>query len=115
MFLFVSAHDLASSENGGFNDPYVKVTLIPGVDNKTRQTKIQRKSANPYFNEVFKFPVALDELLEKCLVLQVFDFDKFSRNDVVGEIQLQMRDVDVTSDVEVWSEIRKNKKVRTCH
>ncbi|GAB6028644.1 hypothetical protein CHUAL_004476 [Chamberlinius hualienensis] len=106
----IEAHDLVSSENGGFNDPYVKLSLMPQVDTKSRQTKILRKSANPYFNEVFKFPVAQEDLAEKSLLLQVFDFDKYSRNDVVGEILLHMSDVDVTSDLEVWSEIKKNKK-----
>lgn len=108
----IEAHDLVSSENGGFNDPYVKMSLVPQVDTKTRQTKIIRKSTNPYFNEVFKFPVAQEDLAEKSLLLQVFDFDKFSRNDVVGEILLHMSEVDVTSDLEVWSEIKKNKKPR---
>lgn len=106
----IEAHDLVQSEQGGFHDPYVKVTLLPEVDGKKRQTNIRRNSTNPFFNEVFTFPVAADELPERTLLFQVFDYDKFSRNDMVGEVRLALRDVDVTSELEVWSSIKRNKK-----
>jgi hypothetical protein len=41
----------------------------------------------------------------------VFDYDRFSRNDVVGEVCMNMDEFDVASSVEVWGEITKNKKV----
>jgi len=41
----------------------------------------------------------------------VFDYDRFSRNDVVGEVSMNMDEFDVASSVEVWGEITKNKKV----
>lgn len=47
-----------------------------------------------------------------CLFwFQVFDYDRFSRNDVVGEVCMSMDEFDVASNVEVWGEITKNKKV----
>jgi hypothetical protein len=46
-----------------------------------------------------------------CSLFQVFDYDRFSRNDVVGEVCMSMDEFDVASDVEVWGEITKNKKV----
>lgn len=42
---------------------------------------------------------------------QVFDYDRFSRNDVVGEMRVNMMDLDITSSIEIWGEITKNKKV----
>ncbi|KAI4463434.1 synaptotagmin [Holotrichia oblita] len=42
--------------------------------------------------------------------LRVFDYDRFSRNDVVGEVRMSMDEFDVTSSIEVWGEITKNKK-----
>ncbi|XP_047112001.1 synaptotagmin-5, partial [Schistocerca piceifrons] len=106
----IEAHDLAGSEQGGFSDPYVRLSLVPPVDNRKRQTAIHRHDPNPFFNQHFKFPVSHQDLQEKTLVLQVFDYDRFSRNDVIGEVRMSMEDLDVTSSVEVWGEISKHKK-----
>ena len=89
----------------------MKVSLIPEVDNKTRRTDIRRNCPDPYFNEIFKFPVTYDELVDKYLLFQVFDYDRFSRNDVTGEVRIDMREVDITSEIEVWSEIHKGARV----
>lgn len=44
-------------------------------------------------------------------MLQVFDYDRFSRNDVIGEVSMSMEDFDVSGGtLEVWGEITKNKK-----
>ncbi|KAG8232234.1 hypothetical protein J437_LFUL011787 [Ladona fulva] len=104
------AHDLTGSAQGGFNDPYVRLRLVPEVDSRKRQTSIHRGDPNPFFDEHFKFPVAHDQLQDKTLVLQVFDYDRYSRNDVVGEVCMPMDEFDVTSSIEVWGEITKNKK-----
>lgn len=107
---FVLAHDLAGSDQGGFNDPYVRLSLIPEIDSRKRQTTIHRNDPNPLFDQHFKFPISHEELQSKTLVLQVFDYDRFSRNDVIGEVRMSMDEFDVTSNIEVWGEITKNKK-----
>lgn len=110
IFKWLPAHDLAASDQGGFNDPYVRLTLIPEVDSRKRQTSIHRNDPNPFFDQHFKFPVSHEDLQCKTLVLQVFDYDRFSRNDVIGEVRMSMDEFDVTSNIEVWGEITKNKK-----
>jgi len=65
------AHDLAGSDQGGFNDPYIRLYLTPEVDTRKRQTNIHRNDPNPFFDEHFKFPVSQDDLKEKSLTLQV--------------------------------------------
>ena len=67
----IEAHNLAGSEQGGFNDPYVKLTLSPEVDARKRQTPIHRNDPNPCFDQHFKFPVSHEELQDKTLLLQV--------------------------------------------
>ncbi|XP_071651461.1 synaptotagmin-5 isoform X1 [Temnothorax longispinosus] len=109
----IEAHDLAGSDQGGFNDPYVKLTLSPEVDSRKRQTQIHRNDPNPFFDQHFKFPVSYEELQEKTLVLQVFDYDRFSRNDVVGSVRVAMDSLELvssTSSVEVWGEIARERK-----
>lgn len=66
----IEAHDLAGTDQGGFNDPFVKLTLSPEIDNKKRQTPIHRNEPNPLFDQHFKFPVSHDDLQDKTLVLQ---------------------------------------------
>lgn len=106
----IEAHDLAGSDQGGFNDPYVRLSLQPEIDTRKRQTAIHRNDPNPFFDQHFKFPVSHEDLQSKTLVLQVFDYDRFSRNDVIGEVRMSMDEFDVTSSIEVWGEITKNKK-----
>ncbi|KAL6422249.1 hypothetical protein ACFW04_010923 [Cataglyphis niger] len=109
----IEAHDLAGSDQGGFNDPYVKLNLSPEVDNRKRQTQIHRNDPNPFFDQHFKFPVSYEELQEKTLVLQVFDYDRFSRNDVVGSLRVAMDSLELvssTSSVEVFGEITRERK-----
>lgn len=101
---------MAGIDQGGFNDPYVRLSLLPEVDSRKRQTAIHRNDPNPFFDQHFKFPVSHDDLQSKALVLQVFDYDRFSRNDVIGEVRMTMDEFDVTSSIEVWGEIVKNKK-----
>lgn len=67
----IEALDLTGSDQGGFNDPFVKLTLSPEVDNRKRQTRIHRNDPNPCFDQHFKFPVSHEELQEKTLLLQV--------------------------------------------
>ena len=69
----IEAHDLAGSDQGGFNDPYVKLTLSPEVDSRKRQTQIYRNETNPFFDQQFKFPVSNDELQDRTLVLQAIN------------------------------------------
>lgn len=58
-FLWLSlAHDLARGDQGGFNDPYIRVFLSPEVDTRKRETTIHRNESNPFFDEHFKFPVS---------------------------------------------------------
>ncbi|XP_072751100.1 synaptotagmin-5 isoform X2 [Anoplolepis gracilipes] len=109
----IEAHDLAGSDQGGFNDPYVKLSLSPEVDSRKRQTQIHRNDPNPFFDQHFKFPVSYEELQEKTLVLQVFDYDRFSRNDVVGSLRVAMESLELVSStcsVEVFGEIARERK-----
>ncbi|KAL4641980.1 synaptotagmin-9 [Arapaima gigas] len=79
------AEDLPAKDFSGTSDPYVKIYLLP--DRKTKhQTKVHRKTLNPVFDEVFLFPVAYTELPSRKLHFSVYDFDRFSRHDVIGQV-----------------------------
>ncbi|KAL2093999.1 hypothetical protein ACEWY4_011311 [Coilia grayii] len=79
------ADNLPAKDFSGTSDPYVKIYLLP--ERKTKhQTKVHRKTLNPVFDEVFLFPVAYAELPMRKLHFSVYDFDRFSRHDLIGQV-----------------------------
>eukprot|EP00057_Strongylocentrotus_purpuratus_P015222 XP_011669696.1 PREDICTED: synaptotagmin-5 [Strongylocentrotus purpuratus] len=91
---------------GVSSDPYVKISLEPDEERKIKQSVVQRRTLNPVWNEIFKFPTTYEELQEKTVRFSVFDFDKFSRHDAIGEVLVRINDVDVSRELDVWSELR---------
>lgn len=49
---------------------------------------MHRKTLNPVFNETFQFSVPLAELAQRKLHFSVYDFDRFSRHDLIGQVVL---------------------------
>ncbi len=97
---------------GGTSDPYVKLSLEPDPERKIKQSNVQRKTLNPTFNESFKFPMTFEETHDKTLRMNVYDFDKFSRHDAIGEVTIPLADVDVSREVNVWSDLEDPQAVR---
>lgn len=114
---FVVAQDLPPSEridhDGCFGDPYIKVSLDPTVDERVRQSSVKRKTANPFYNEYFKFPATYDDIKESTIVFNVFDYDKFSRHKLVGEVRIDLSKVETSNSVEMWCDVQKQNPVRT--
>ena len=102
-------------EEGGFRDPYVRLLLEPEVDKRKRQTLIHRGETNPYFDQHFKFPVSRDQLQGKELVLQVLDYDRYSHNDIIGEVRVSIDELDLSKSVEVNETIIVTVKLVTCY
>ncbi|XP_064084988.1 synaptotagmin-10-like isoform X3 [Macrobrachium nipponense] len=84
----VQALDLPVKDVTGSSDPYIKVYLLPDRKKKFC-TKVHRKNLNPEFNESFVFSVGWPELRDRTLQFSVYDFDRFSRNDLIGQVVLQ--------------------------
>uniref|UniRef100_A0A8C7P919 C2 domain-containing protein n=1 Tax=Oncorhynchus mykiss TaxID=8022 RepID=A0A8C7P919_ONCMY len=105
----LQAQDLAAMDMGGTSDPYVKVYLLPDKKKK-HETKVQRKNLCPVFNETFIFKIPYTELGGKILVLQVFDFDRFSKHDVIGEIKIPMNSVDLGQPMQCWRDLENSEK-----
>ncbi|KAK3552507.1 hypothetical protein QTP86_012636 [Hemibagrus guttatus] len=81
----LKALDLPAKDANGFSDPYVKIYLLPDRKKKF-QTKVHRKTLNPVFNETFQFGVPLAELHSRKLHFSIYDFDRFSRHDLIGQV-----------------------------
>ncbi|XP_026856979.2 synaptotagmin Vb isoform X1 [Electrophorus electricus] len=105
----LKAQDLAAMDIGGTSDPYVKVYLLPDKKKKF-ETKVQRKNLCPVFNETFTFKIPYAELGGKTLVLQVFDFDRFGKHDVIGQIKIPMSSVDLGQPLHQWRDLENAEK-----
>ncbi|CAH8435107.1 unnamed protein product [Dicrocoelium dendriticum] len=100
----IQATDLPGMDMSGTSDPYVKVFLLPEKKKKF-ETKVHRKTLNPVFNETFVFKVPFAEVAGKTLVFNVFDFDRFSKHDQIGQIQVPLGSVDLARVIEEWRDL----------
>ncbi|KAH8862715.1 Synaptotagmin-1 [Schistosoma japonicum] len=100
----IQATDLPGMDLSGTSDPYVKVFLLP-EKKKKYETKVHRKTLNPVFNETFVFKVPYAEVGGKTLVFNVYDFDRFSKHDQIGQIQVPLGSVDLARVIEEWRDL----------
>ncbi|KAF7647518.1 hypothetical protein LDENG_00171180 [Lucifuga dentata] len=105
----LQAQDLAAMDMGGTSDPYVKVYMLPDKKKKY-ETKIQCKNLCPVFNETFIFKIPYTELGGQTLVLQVFDFDRFGKHDLIGEIKIPMNTIDLVQPIHEWKDLSGGEK-----
>ncbi|XP_077447894.1 synaptotagmin-6 isoform X1 [Stigmatopora argus] len=101
----IRAVELPAKDLCGTSDPYVKIYLLP--DRKKFQTRVHRKTLNPTFSESFHFPVPYDELAVRKLHMSVFDFDRFSRHDMIGEVVMDnlFETSDLSRETNIWRDI----------
>ena len=81
----LKAENLPPKDFSGTSDPYAKIYLLPDRKRKF-QTKVHRKTLNPDFNETFAFTVDSKSLAERTLQFSLYDFDRFSRHDLIGVV-----------------------------
>ncbi|XP_077292698.1 synaptotagmin 1-like isoform X2 [Arctopsyche grandis] len=102
----IQAEDLPALDMGGTSDPYVKVYLLPDKKKKF-ETKVHRKTLSPVFNETFIFKsVPYADAMNKTLVFAIFDFDRFSKHDQIGEVKVPLCQVDLAQTIEEWRELQ---------
>ncbi|XP_019965417.1 synaptotagmin-11b [Paralichthys olivaceus] len=84
----------AMDEQAGSSDPYVKMTILPEKKHRVK-TRVLRKTLDPLFDETFTFyGVAYSSLPELNLHFLVLSFDRFARDDVIGEAVVPLKGVD---------------------
>ncbi|KAL0968133.1 hypothetical protein UPYG_G00262800 [Umbra pygmaea] len=103
------ASALTAMDLGGTSDPYVKIYLTPHKS-KTFETKVYRKSLNPVFDEHFKFQIDKAELNESTIVMKVFDFNRFSKHDILGELKIKLDTIDWNHVIEEWKDLSEPSK-----
>uniref|UniRef100_A0A182K347 C2 domain-containing protein n=1 Tax=Anopheles christyi TaxID=43041 RepID=A0A182K347_9DIPT len=100
----VEAQDLTPAGDTGFRDPYVKMYLEPDEEQRTQQTAVHRTETHPYFDQQLSFPLKPRNLVKSNFVLQLLDYDRFSHDEVVGEIRFLLNTLDL-SGCELWGDL----------
>ncbi|XP_077356897.1 protein piccolo isoform X7 [Festucalex cinctus] len=109
----LQAQNLAPRDNNGYSDPFVKVYLLPGrgqvmvvqnasAENK-RRSKHAGKSLNPEWNQTVIYKnIHLEQLRKKTLEVSVWDYDKCSSNDFLGEVLIDLSNTAQLDNVPRW-------------
>ena len=93
----VSGMALLAADRGGVSDPFVRLSL----GGQQQETAPQRKTLAPRFHQAFDFPVTSLVGPEPLLRFEVFDQDRGSHGDFLGEVCL---DVAALLGAESWKD-----------
>nr|CAD7406653.1 unnamed protein product [Timema cristinae] len=86
----------AKDPNLGSSDPYVKLQLLPDKQHKVK-TRVLRKTRNPVYDEDFTFyGINFNQLQSITLHFVVLSFDRYSRDDIIGEVFCALNTVDLS-------------------
>lgn len=77
------------------SDPYVKLQLLPEKQHKVK-TRVVRRTLHPVYDEDFTFyGVHFNQLPILTLHFVVLSFDRYSRDDVVGEVMVELEGMEL--------------------
>ncbi|XP_062400652.1 extended synaptotagmin-1 [Sardina pilchardus] len=98
---------LASSKD--IMDTYISLILLPDKSKATkRKTGVKRRDLNPEYNERFEFDLSMDEAKHRTLCISVKNnaASFMSRDkDVVGQVQIDLLQIDLLSGVTEWFDL----------
>ncbi|KAA6356423.1 MAG: hypothetical protein EZS28_048050, partial [Streblomastix strix] len=82
--------NIKSTDIDGKSDPYIKVILN---NENLRQTKKVKNTLNAEYNETFKFDFDPKLIKERKIKLELWDYDRFSADDLVGQTTIPLSDL----------------------
>ncbi|KAM7401977.1 hypothetical protein PAMP_017254 [Pampus punctatissimus] len=93
---------LSQSKDGV--DSYVSLMLLPDKSKATKKkTAVKKRDLNPDFNERFEYELPVEELRFRRLSVSVKNNSaSFRSRDVIGQVQIELAQVDLISGVTEW-------------
>lgn len=77
-------------------DPYIKLQLLPEKQHKVK-TRVVRNTLNPIYDEEFTFyGLSYNQLQSTTLHFAVIAFDRYSRDEIIGEIICPLHTMDLS-------------------
>ncbi|XP_074247545.1 synaptotagmin-like protein 5 isoform X4 [Saimiri boliviensis] len=104
LYIFVkNCRNLAiGDEKKQRTDAYVKSYLLPDKSrNNKRKTKI-KTGTNPEFNETLKYTISHTQLETRTLQLSVWHYDRFGRNNFLGEVEIPFDSWNFENPTDEW-------------
>ncbi|CAL7944290.1 unnamed protein product [Xylocopa violacea] len=89
----VNCKGLPAREQNATSDPYVKLKLLPDKLHQAK-TRVLRNTRDPVYDEDFTFfGISKDQLQNISLHFIVLSFDRYSRDDIIGELTCPLSSV----------------------
>ncbi|OQV14505.1 putative Protein piccolo [Hypsibius exemplaris] len=90
----LKARSLKAADKSGFSDPYCKLNLVPARANEYKfRTKCITQTLNPEWKETFSFQsIDPNEIHHKSIEITVWDWDRLSADDFLGEVIVDLTD-----------------------
>ncbi|VDK29319.1 unnamed protein product [Gongylonema pulchrum] len=90
-----------------FPNPFVKVYLLPGrkVSSK-RRTKFMPNTSDPVWNQTVEYTVPLCELYSHYLEFTVWDYNKFSENNSLGQVVINLSEPHILDGTARWYQLQ---------
>lgn len=67
---------------------------------------IKRVSRLTTFNCIYLQALPYSDLMSKTLVFAIYDFDRFSKHDQIGEVKIPLCQIDLAQTIEDWKELQ---------
>uniref|UniRef100_A0A8C7TPN3 Extended synaptotagmin-like protein 1b n=1 Tax=Oncorhynchus mykiss TaxID=8022 RepID=A0A8C7TPN3_ONCMY len=98
-----ACRDLESSSKDGL-DTYISLMLLPDKTKATKKkTSVKKRDLNPEYNERFEFDLSVEEARRRRLSVSVKNSSaSFRSSDIIGQVSLELAQIDLASGVTEW-------------
>ncbi|XP_070814793.1 extended synaptotagmin-1 [Chaetodon trifascialis] len=104
LIIIVHACRGLSSQSKDGVDSYVSLMLLPDKSKATkRKTAVKKRDLNPEYSERFEYAVSEDDVRFRRLSVSVKNNSaSFRSRDVIGQVQIELAELDLMSGVTEW-------------
>ena len=105
MYIYIDrCINLPIMDKNGLSDPFVKISLNKEKENRYSDcTRVILKELNPIFKHTFHIPVY--SLRDDIIIIEVFDYDKLTKCDEIGNIKLNVSNLEYGIVKDKWYNI----------